>query len=392
MAETEGVTGFPEMIAAENYVIDNHLADVITQSFGATEQTFENVDDLMSLRSAFMNAAANGVTVLASSGDDGVDQRDARRQLLLPVPDVVWPASDPLVTAVGGTQLFLNQAGTRLKGDTAWSDAFGAAGGGVSAVFPRPDYQSGISPSGTGRALPDISMSAAVNGGIVVYYSFVNAGFHIFGGTSEASPLFSGIVALAAQRAGHGLGQINPALYALQGSPSSGIVDVVHRNITSGFLDSSGNVVVVHGWRAKKGYDLASGLGTVDAAQFVPALANAAGRPDPGPWVEGRRPWRPSTVCGSPAPPQRLGGRPGADLHQAPRRDPGQHLARRRRRADEEHQVLAAAELEARQRVHLEGDRPVGAGRAVRHRRRRASTARRGCSPSPRERRSRGCP
>ncbi len=277
VAETEGITGFPEIIAAENYVIDHHLADVITQSFGATEQTFASTDELMSQRSAFMNAAANGVTVLASSGDDGSAGAMLDGTCCYPFPAVGWPGSDPLVTSIGGTQLFLNQAGSRLKGDTVWSDAYGAAGGGVSAVFPRPDYQSGISAPGTGRALPDISMSAAVNGGIVVYYSFVNPGFHIFGGTSEASPLFSGIVALAAQQAGHGLGQINPALYALQGSASSGIVDVIHRNITSTFLDSSGNPVTVHGWRAKKGYDLASGLGTVDAAQFVPALANAAG-------------------------------------------------------------------------------------------------------------------
>src|SRR5262249_36944963 len=119
---------------------------------------------------------------------------------------------------------------------------------------------------------------ASVAGGFVIYISTpgVPAGFHIFGGTSESSPLFSGIVALAAQRAGHGLGQINPALYALASSPSSGIVDVIHRNIGITFQDPSGNTVTVHGWRAKKGYDLASGLGTVDAAQFVPALAAAA--------------------------------------------------------------------------------------------------------------------
>jgi subtilase family serine protease len=277
VAETEGITGFPEIVQAENYVIDHHLADVITQSFGATEQTFASPDELLSQRSAFLNAAANDVTVLASSGDSGSANAMLDGTCCYPFPAVGWPASDPLVTAIGGTQLFLNQAGMRLKADTVWSDAYGAGGGGVSAVFPRPDYQSGISATGTGRALPDISMSAAVNGGFVAYYSFVNPGFHIFGGTSEASPLFSGIVALAAQQAGHSLGQINPALYALQGSASSGIVDVVHRNIGVTFLDASGNPVMVHGWRARKGYDLASGLGTVDAAQFVPALAAAAG-------------------------------------------------------------------------------------------------------------------
>jgi subtilase family serine protease len=278
VAETEGITGFPEIVQAENYVIDNHLADVITQSFGATEQTFASPDELLAQRSAFMNAAANGITVLASTGDTGSANYTLDGDSFFPFPAVGWPASDPLVTAIGGTQLFLNNDGSRIKPDTVWADAYGAGGGGLSAVFPRPDYQSGLDIRGTGRAIPDISMSAAVNGGIVVYYTFQpgREGFHIFGGTSEASPLFAGIVALAAQRAGHSLGLINPALYALQGSASSGIVDVVHRNITVGFVDPSGNPVIVKGWRANKGYDLASGLGTVDAAQFVPALASAA--------------------------------------------------------------------------------------------------------------------
>ena len=54
-------------------------------------------------------------------------------------------------------------------------------------------------------------------------------------------------------------------------------MDVIHRNISRSFLDASGNPVVVHGWRAKKGYDLASGLGTVDAAQFVPGAGERRG-------------------------------------------------------------------------------------------------------------------
>ena len=71
MTETEGIYGFPQIVAAENYVIDHHLGDVITQSFGANEQTFTNPGQIYSLRSAYINAARHGVTVLAASGDQG---------------------------------------------------------------------------------------------------------------------------------------------------------------------------------------------------------------------------------------------------------------------------------------------------------------------------------
>jgi subtilase family serine protease len=108
------------------------------------------------------------------------------------------------------------------------------------------------------------------DGGAWVYYSFLGTAspWHIFGGTSEASPIFSGIVALADQVAHHRLGLLNPGLYLLgalsKHTSSTGIVDV-----TSGNNSFAG----VTGFDAKAGYDLASGWGTIDAAKFVPALA-----------------------------------------------------------------------------------------------------------------------
>jgi subtilase family serine protease len=71
VSETEGVTGFPEIVNAENYVIDHGIGDVISQSFGATEETFPNKQAIFNLRSAFENALFHGVTVLGSSGDTG---------------------------------------------------------------------------------------------------------------------------------------------------------------------------------------------------------------------------------------------------------------------------------------------------------------------------------
>jgi subtilase family serine protease len=152
-----------------------------------------------------------------------------------------------------------------------WNDGFGTSGaGGVSTVFARPSYQSGVAGVvGAHRGTPDITMTASVNGGCWVYASFDGTGgtgWDIFDGTGEAVAMFAGVVALADQAAGHRLGLINPALYELgQRGTRSGIVD-----ITKGDNSLDGGVT---GVSAGRGYDLATGWGTVDAARFVPALA-----------------------------------------------------------------------------------------------------------------------
>lgn len=269
VAETLGVTGFPEMMAAENYVINHHLADVISQSFGATENTFPSTQSLLNLRSAFLNADRHNVTVLASSGDDGATDPSDLNGDLYSMPVNSWPSSDPLVTSIGGTQLHLDAAGNRIAPDQVWNDGYGASGGGLSQVFSRPSYQNSVrSVVGNHRGTPDISMSAAVDGAGIIYYSFNPArlGWHLVGGTSEAAPIFAGVVALADQVAKHSLGNIDSALYTLGRLPQTGIVDV-----TIGDNSFAG----VTGYPATPGYDLSSGLGTVDLARFVPALAVA---------------------------------------------------------------------------------------------------------------------
>jgi subtilase family serine protease len=284
VSETEGVQGFPEMMMAENYVINHHLADVISQSFGATENTFPSVQSLLQLRYAFQNAALKGVTVLGASGDSGSTDAELNGEDLYPFRVNSWPSSDPLVTSVGGTQMDLDDAGNRLAPDVVWNDGFGAPGGGPSHVFARPNFQTNVQPVvGGARGTPDISMNAAVDGGVWVYYTFINptSPYHIFGGTSAATPEFSGIVAMADQLAGRPLGLINRPLYSLastswQGS-KNGIVDVTQGNNGIGpFENSDGNTYNVPGFNAGTGYDMASGLGTVDAARFVPALVARA--------------------------------------------------------------------------------------------------------------------
>ncbi|CAG7655593.1 S53 family peptidase [Actinacidiphila bryophytorum] len=277
VAETEGVTGLPEMMDAEKYLIDHGVGDVITQSFGATENTFPgfgkgDFSSIQKLRYAFQDAVRHGVTVLASSGDGGATDAMADGETDYPYPVNSWPSADPLVTSIGGTQLHLDDAGDRTAPDSVYND-YGAGGGGQSHVFPRPSYQAGVrNVVGARRGTPDISMAAAVDGGAWVYSSYdpTATGWDVYGGTSEASPLFSGIVALADQLGGHRVGDIHQALYALaKGSAKfSGIVDV--KDGTNNTYDG------VTGYTAVKGYDMATGVGTLDAARFVPALALTA--------------------------------------------------------------------------------------------------------------------
>ena len=294
-SEDEGTTGFPQIVAAEKYVISHHLGGVISQSFSATEQTFATKASLLNLRGAYTAAKLAGVTVLAASGDSGAAdvKFDGSTYYLNPVTS--WPDSDPLVTGVGGTQLHLAGAGQPGPA-TVWNDTFNTAtnefvfgnagpnalagGGGKSVIFARPGFQDSVaSVVGSRRGVPDISMSGACNGSADMYQSFAGqpAGWYPTCGTSEATPEFAGIVALASQVAGHPLGWINPALYELSGEGAPGIADVTSGNNTVEF-PQGGKLNTVPGFSARPGYDLASGVGTVWAPLFVRELAATAPR------------------------------------------------------------------------------------------------------------------
>ncbi len=293
VSETEGVHGFPQIVTAEEYVLRYHLGDVISQSFSATERTFPSAAAVQALRGAYQLAARDRVTVLTASGDSGAAdvKLDESTYYLFPVTS--WPDSDPLVTGVGGTQLHFAKG--KPTAPTVWNDTYNkaanefadgnagpnplAGGGGTSVLFGRPSYQDGVrNVVGGHRGVPDISMSGACNGSVDTYGTFggAPAGWSPACGTSEATPLFAGIVALADQVAGHPLGLINPALYRLAAAGAPGIVDVRSGNNTVSFRQG-GQQRTVRGFTAVRGYDLASGVGTVNAASFVRELAVAAG-------------------------------------------------------------------------------------------------------------------
>lgn len=285
-AETQGVQGFPAFMNAEQFIVDNHQATVISQSFGAVEEGFSSTQSLLNLRHAFISAAANGVTVLASSGDGGTANSKLTpvpNPTTLPFQTVNWPASDPLVTAVGGTYLCTNPV-TGIGVDSAdppvrcqshpgvrevgWIDS----GGGFSHIFSTPTYQAtlpaGSTPIGAMRGLPDVAFQASALTGPLVYDTAPGAGgWFIVGGTSCSAPQFAGLVAIADQIAGHGLGQINPTLYKLASGP----------NYSTYFFDvNTGNNQAdpnIPGFPATTGWDPVTGLGTPDAATLVPALA-----------------------------------------------------------------------------------------------------------------------
>jgi subtilase family serine protease len=293
VSETEGTHGFPQIVTAEQYVLAHHLGDVISQSFSATEETFPNAIAVSTLRAAYLAADKDDVTVLAASGDSGAADVGLDQTTYYLHPVTSWPDSDPLVTGVGGTQLHFNAAG-KPTAPSVWNDTYNkitnefadgnsgpnplAGGGGLSIYFPRPAYQNGVkNVVGNHRGVPDISMSASCNGSVDIYSSYGGApsGWSPSCGTSEATPLFAGIVALADQVAGHSLGLINPALYQLSARGAPGIVQVTSGNNSVSF-SQDGHAYTITGFAARHGYSLAAGVGTVNALYFVPELAALA--------------------------------------------------------------------------------------------------------------------
>ena len=251
-----------DILAATKYVLDNNLGDVVSQSFGEAEQCVDPT--LLGQEHAIFDAmSAKGITLFASSGDSGSDQStcDGTSQFQA----ASSPASDPDVTAVGGTTLLANGTTGAYQSETTWNDSFGAGGGGVSVVYGRPDFQSPVVKDFKMRAEPDVAYNAAVLNGVVTAWQ--EEGLHPpgtffrFGGTSAGSPQWAGLIAIADQMAGGRVGNINKTLYHL-GKKSQG-------TYFHDIADGSNNGA----FSATPGYDEATGWGSPIASALVPAIA-----------------------------------------------------------------------------------------------------------------------
>ena len=260
---------------AEQYAVSHHLGNVMSMSFGAPEAAINGGGNNLQLQQAsqiYQQAASQGMSVFASAGDLGATNNTS-------TINAGYPASDPNVTSVGGTDLFLSDTGA-YQSEYTWNDSvasqcpfgctagvFGATGGAPSAVFSTPSYQAGVTGYST-RTVPDVGYNASVYTAVMVYLSVPNqpSGFYFFGGTSEGAPQWAAITALTDQVAGHALGQLNPALYAIYRNAKAYAADF--HDVTVG----NNNFFNEGGFTARTGYDLTTGLGTPNVANLIASL------------------------------------------------------------------------------------------------------------------------
>lgn len=267
--ETEGVHGLPEFLALERYAMQ-HGADVISQSWAATEDTLMDAGGralVAKFHAFYADATRKGVTIVGGTGDSGAAGQDLSVKHFFPYRVVQWPASDPLVLAVGGTHL-VNTG----QGEDAWL----GSGGGVSKLYAEPPYQRGL-PAATQRflhgrrGLPDVALNAAGASPVTIYYQ---GRWRLAGGTSAAAPQWAGLIALADGAAGHRLGSIHAALYRLARSPR---YHADLRDITTGSIVDPpavrGKQPALH---AGPGWDATTGLGTPRAASLIPDLVRGS--------------------------------------------------------------------------------------------------------------------
>jgi subtilase family serine protease len=259
-----------DILSATKYVVDHNAADVISQSFGEAEQCMDPA--VFNQQTAlFAQATRKHITLLASSGDQGAAQPTCDGTSFFQAAST--PATDPNVTAVGGTILHADGRTGAYQGETVWNepDFAVAGGGGFSVKFATPAYQE--HQHVRSRGVPDVAYNAAIDGGVLAVFSSSGQGANlvfIFGGTSAGSPQWAGLVSLAVQLRHSRLGAINPALYAITRSPK--VYGALFHDITVGDNTYHGGVTVP-GFTAKPGWDAASGLGSPKANAVVPALA-----------------------------------------------------------------------------------------------------------------------
>ena len=305
----------------EAQAISLYPGSIMSQSFGTPEFLINgNSAQLAQAQGNYATAQAEGITVFASAGDWGATNCFSASASCVSFANAAFPASSPLNTAVGGTQGYPYLDPTTpascpknkvcniglatvhgpctssrpalgtpqctpvgYGGEQVWNEpffGFGACTGGApSLFFGAPSYQQGLSYTDTSgttstvtmRTTADVSYNAAINGGVLVFTSFLGANIiFIVGGTSAGSPQWAAIGALANQAAGHSLGFLNNAIYKIAHGPN---YSKDFHDITIGNDQETGTPV---GFNAVTGWDPASGWGTPNVANLIPDLvANA---------------------------------------------------------------------------------------------------------------------
>lgn len=301
---------FQDLDAALNDVVDKHLAQIVTNSYGFDTELLAP-GFIKPYEDTILQGVTEGIGIYFSSGDNSDES------LVEGYQTADWPASSPFVTAVGGTSLavgannnYLFETGwgsTTSTWDSAtssWSPAapgpwIYGAGGGVSTIFPEPAYQQGVVQSSvftaqgrTGRAVPDVAAIADPNTGYLVGETqtfpdgSVKYAEYRIGGTSLSSPIMAGIMALADQAAGFAHGFANPLFYSLAQtsaftdvtSPQSTLA-IVRSNYVNSVDASAGLSYVLRtlnqtlSLQTTPGYDDVTGVGT-PASGFLSALSH----------------------------------------------------------------------------------------------------------------------
>lgn len=283
---------------ALNWIIQNHSADIVSDSWGDTGEDIP-ASDIKSEHSIFVQAAAEGIGMYFSSGDYGDNVTAGATDSAQPD----FPASDPYVTAVGGTSLAVGSDNS-YQFETGWGSTtdkvdytgataqyaeslpgsfYAGAGGGTSTLFAQPGYQRGIVPpglSGTGtsamRVVPDVAALADPYTGMAVGRT-IDGTYTVetWGGTSLACPLFAGMQADASTNRSTPIGFANPLLYSLhQGSayrditPQSNPVAVASPS-GSGLItfDRDSSLTTMYG------YDNVTGLGSPNGTKYLRSVS-----------------------------------------------------------------------------------------------------------------------
>lgn len=306
------------------YAIDNKTAPVISMSYAECEPDLGSANVAAFTNSA-QQANAQGQTIVAAAGDAGAAACEGGLPSTVATTGLAvnWPADVPNVTGMGGTE-FNEGSGVYWTADTngvdvspsalsyipemAWNETSSplnvqhvlwAGGGGASAYYSKPSWQTGTGvPNDSARDVPDLSLNAAlfhdtnllcIQGSCVNGFRDSQGDLMAGAGTSAAAPCFAGMVALINQKMNtpDGQGNINPVLYSMAATTPAAFHDITTGNnivpCSEGSKDCPATAPFQFGYNAGAGYDLATGLGSVDAFNLVEAWGSSVAGNLPAP-------------------------------------------------------------------------------------------------------------